>query len=150
MEWVILFLISWILMLLLVDWRAVKKNVWCGLLAMAMQLFVDTQFISHRLYEIKNQVLELWGSSVFFAAGPVFVIGVLLAQFYPKKRWAQIVHVIFLTLLYSLQELLLLKTGKLAYLNWHHFDSIGVNTAAMGLLGWFSIVVLKKGGNAAG
>ncbi len=90
-------------------------------------------------------MVDILGSSGFFIAGPVFVIGVLLAQFYPRKRWARVCHLLVLTAMFSLQELFLIKRGALDYINWHHIDSLGVNLAAMGLLGWFSIVILKKG-----
>ncbi|MGE5405694.1 MAG: hypothetical protein ACM3PP_12230, partial [Candidatus Saccharibacteria bacterium] len=144
MEWIILFVISWVLLFLLADWKALKTNVWCGLLAMGMQVWVDSHYIQHKLYGVHKPVIDIFGSSAFFVAGPVFVIGVLLAQFYPAKRWARIVHLIVITALFSLQEYLLVKRSVLHYINWHQMDSLGVNVAAMALLSWFSIVVLLK------
>ncbi|MGE5415355.1 MAG: hypothetical protein ACM3UZ_01055 [Acidobacteriota bacterium] len=144
MEWIILFVVSWVLFLVLVDWKQLKTNVWCGLLAMAMQLWIDHQYINHKLYVIHRPVVDIFGSSAFFVTGPVFVIGVLLAQYYPAKRWARIMHLVVITTLFSVQEYFLVKRNALHYINWHQIDSIAANVAAMALLSWFSIVVLKQ------
>lgn len=147
MEWLILFVTSWLLFFLLVDWKELKVNIWSAVLAVANQISVDVQFISHHLYKINRPIVDMWGSSVLFVFGPVVVVGVLLAQYYPKKRWAQITHFFVLAILYSLEELLLLLRGNLVYINWHFTDSLGINFSVIGLLCWFSHVVLKKGGD---
>lgn len=144
MEWIILFIINWILFLLLINWKTLKINIWSGIFATCMQMFVDSQFISHKLYVIHNPIINILGSSLFFITGPVFVIGILFAQFHPIKKWAVILYVPVISTLFSIIEYLLLKRKVLEYLNWHQIDSIGVNIASIGLLSWFYMAVLNK------
>lgn len=144
MDWIILFLASWILFLILVDWRDLKTNIWCGVFAIVLQLSIDTHAMNHNTYDINNPGISILGSSFFFVFGPVFTIGVLIAQFHPSKKWMMIVNILVLTFLYSLEEYFLLLRGNLSYMNWHHVDSIIVNTSAMVALSWFSLVVLNK------
>ncbi len=146
MDWLILFLASWLLLLILVDWKRLKVNIWCGVMAVVMQLSVDTNFISHGFYEVQHKGICLLGSSALFVFGPVFVIGVLFAQFHPVKRMLIILNVFVITGVYSVQELLLLKSGSLIYKNWHFIDSLLINIAAITLLSWFSMIILKKKG----
>lgn len=145
MEWLIVFIVNWVMLFLLIDWKAIKINVWAGFSATAMQMFVDTQFISHKLYIVHNPIINVMGSSFFFLAGPVFVVGILFAQYHPYKKWAIILHVALISLLYSLEEYFILLRGKLEYINWHSFDSIGINIGAISLLSWICIVILGKG-----
>ena len=144
MEWIILFIVSWVLFLLLVKWKELRLNIWGGILAVLYQLFVDTTSISHGLYKINNAVVNLWGSSLLFVFGPVFTVGVLLAQLHPHKRFLRILNVVVLTALYSLQELLLLIRGNVVYTNWSYTSSVFENITVMVALSWFAIVVLNK------
>ena len=145
MEWLILAVISWILFLLLVDWSALKRNIWCGLTAVLMQLLVDNTGISHGLYEIHKCKTCIAHSSTLFTFGPVIVVGVLLAQYFPKTRLMRLLNVLVLTTLYTAQEVLLLVRRNVVYTNWHFADSVGVNLAAMIILCWFTLVVMEKG-----
>ncbi len=145
MEWIILFVVSWILLILLVDLKELKKNIWCGLTAVSMQLMVDTNAMTHKLYSVENPVVHISGSSLLFVLGPVFVIGVLLSQFQPMKRWKAVLYVVVLTALYSIQELFLTIRKVLIYHNWHFVDSLVVNLSAIIVISWVSIVVVKKG-----
>lgn len=144
MEWIIVFIINWALFILLINWKELKINIWSGIAAASMQMFIDSQFISLRLYEIHNPVIDILGSSLFFVTGPVFVIGVLFAQYHPVKKWAVILYVPIISALFSIEEYFLLKRGVLEYINWRQIDSIGVNVVAIGLMSWFCINVLEK------
>ena len=144
MEWIILFIKSFILFFALVDWKMLKLNFLSGLVASLLQLVIDSLAISHHLYKINDAVLTIFGSSLFFVFGPVFVIGTLLAQFCPIKKWATIANVLIISALFSLEELFLLITKSLVYLNWHYFDSVSVNIISMVFLSLFSIVILNK------
>ena len=146
MEWVILFAISWVLFLTLADWKMLKKNIWCGLLAMALQTAVDSQAINHGFYSIQKAVVQIKGSSFFFVAGPIFVIGTLLAQFHPAKNWVRVLYVIVIAALFSAQEYFLIIRDVLVYHNWKFTISVVVNISAMTTLSWFSMVVLNKRG----
>lgn len=149
MEWIIIFIVSWILFLLLIDWTELKVNIWSGIMAVVLQLAIDAQAISHSWYKINRGVLWLFGSSLFFVMGPVLVIGVLIAQYHPIKRWMRIVNVFVLAALFSIYELLVLARKALVYTDWHHLESLVVNLSAMVILSWFSIVVLDKKGESS-
>jgi len=146
MEWVILFLINWIIFLFLVDWKKFKTNIWTGVLAIAMVISIDYSNIIHGRYIIKKLVVNVFGSSLFFLLGPVLIIGTLLAQYHPRKRWLTVLSVIVIFLLYSAIELILVSRGAVEYLDWHFCDSLIVNIGAISILSWFSIVILNKWG----
>jgi len=61
-----------------------------------------------------------------------------------KKRWLRIVNIFAISALFSLQEILLILSGNLAYTNWHFTSSLFINVCVMIVLSWFSIVVLDK------
>ncbi len=144
MEWIIFFVFSWVMFFMLIDFKKLKKNVWNGVLAILLQYAVDTQAVLHGFYKIENPIISIRGSSVFFVLGPVFVIGILMAQYHPSKKIFIVANVLVLAGLYTLAEVFLLKTGVLVYTNWHSTDSIVVNISAMIILSWFPIVVLGR------
>lgn len=143
MYWVFLFIISWILFFLLIDFKKFKYCIWSGFFSITIQLFIDTHAFSHGCYEVLDPVLSIWGSSLFFVIGPVFVIGTLMAQYSPSKRWLRVFSVLVFSLLYTLQEILLLMSDVLVYKNWSIIGSIIVNIFAMISISWFSIVILQ-------
>lgn len=144
MEWVILFLLNWIIFLFLVNRKELKANIWAGLLAMIMAISVDYSSFIHKRYVIKKAIIHIFGSSVFFLIGPVFVMGTLLAQYHPRKKWLTVLNVIVIFVLYSTTELILVSRGVVEYLNWDFVDSLIVNIGAITILSWFSIVILNK------
>ncbi|HYE82594.1 MAG TPA: hypothetical protein VEG39_10585 [Clostridia bacterium] len=145
MEWQILALVSWVLFLLLVDCSALKCNIWCGLVAVLLQIFVDNIGVSHGLYEIRKCSFCIAHSSFFFTMGPIIVIGTLMPQYHPKTRVLRILNVLMLTALYTLQEILLLARENVVYNNWHFADSVGVNLVSMVFLSWFIMIVMNRG-----
>lgn len=145
MEWVILFCASWILLIALVDLKALKVNIWAGFYSILMQLLIDAIAMYHGLYEIRKLIIpHLFGSSVFFTFGPVFVIGTLMAQYHPAKRGLAIINVLILTVLYSCQELFLVFAGCVVYTGWHFHDSLYVNIVVMTSISWFIVFILDK------
>jgi len=144
MEWVILFVMSWIIFFVFIDFRQLKRNIWGGILAAVLQLVTDTQAINQGLYTVNEPVISIMGSSLFFTAGPVFTVGTLFSQLHPKKRWLRIVNIFAISALFFLQEILLILSGNLAYTNWHFTSSFFINVCVMIVLSWFSIVVLDK------
>jgi hypothetical protein len=144
MEWSILFTINWILFFILVDWKTLKKNVFGGLFITVVEIFVDYHYTSLGLYTIHDPIIEFLGSSLFFSLGPVFVIGTLMAQYHPHKRWMIVVNIIVIFILYSIMELILVKRGVVEYINWSYFASLIINIGAMTIQSWFIIIVLGK------
>lgn len=144
MEWIILFVINWIIFLMLVDWRELKTNIWAGLLAIIMAVDVDYYNTVYGRYIINRPIIDIMGSSLFFLLGPVLVIGTLLAQYHPKKRWMTIINAFVLFILYSATELILVYRGTVEYLNWRFRESLTINIGAIIVISWFCIVFLNK------
>lgn len=144
-EWVIRFLAIWIIFILLVDWKELKINIWCGVFSIGLQLVIDTIFIKNGYYHIKTPIIDVLGSSLFFIIGPVFVAAMLLSQYQPSKKWMQVLYVIIFSVVYDIEEYLLLVRKELVYTNWTFLTSVIFNFILMASLSWFSIVVLKRG-----
>ncbi|SKC85502.1 hypothetical protein [Maledivibacter halophilus] len=144
MEWILLFITNWVIFLLLVDWRKLKINIWSGLLAIIMAITVDFFNTINGRYIIRDSIISILGTSLFFLIGPVFVIGTLLAQYHPRKKSLTILNTIILFILYSSTELILVFRGAVEYLNWNFYDSLIINIGALSTLSWFSIVLLDK------
>ncbi len=144
MEWIILFVLSWVLFILLSGWKGLKRTIWCGFFGMALQFFIDTYAISYEMYKVDRKIIHFFGSSAFFIIGPVFTVSVLLARYHPDKWWMRIVNVLAIAALYSIQEALLLTSGALVYLNWKFIYSVGINISVMIALSWFTIVVVQR------
>ena len=148
MEWIIHFVAIWTVFTLLGGWKReeLKKNIWCGIVSSALHLIIDTERISLGLYKIVNPVISIWGSSFFFTFGASFVSGMLIAMLQPRTKWAKILHVILFTIVFTIEEYMLVKTGAVIYNRWSLFKgSIPINILAITFLSWFSIVVLEKG-----
>lgn len=145
MEWLIFFVISWIVFFLLVDWKKLKINIWSGLSAIVFAVVVDSHnVLDHHRYIINNPIIDIKGSSMFFLLGPVFVMGTLMTQYHPQKRLMTVLHVLMICIFYTSMEVILVYRGALQYLDWHLRDSIQVNLTVLTTLSWFSIVVLNK------
>lgn len=144
MGWVIVFVISWVLFVILADMKQLKYNVWVGFVAIALQLLVDYGGTSRQFYTIEKPVLRICCSSAFFTFGPVFTVGVLIAQYHPAKRWMRLLNILILASLYTVQEILLLNTGELRYMNWTLYDSVVVNICAMIIFSWVTVCVIRK------
>lgn len=148
MEWITFFAASWILFFALGLWRwkECKADYLGGIFSVCMQLYVDTLNIHEGNYVV-DPVISLFGSSFFFTFGSVFTMGVLYVHYFPAKRWARILYLLFFFSSFNLQEYLLLKREVLKYIDWSFLHSMAVNFAAVAVLGWFALVVLKKEGN---
>ncbi len=144
MEWVTYSTLNWIIFFLLVDWKTLKKNMLGGFLAIAFACIVDSHKVQHEAYYLKNLILELHETSVFFLLGPAFVIGTLIVQYHPAKRWLVVVNVFVFTGFFTAMEYTLVEIGVIEYIHWHYYDSIIINFAAFFTLSWFSIVVMNK------
>ncbi|WP_066502141.1 hypothetical protein [Abyssisolibacter fermentans] len=145
MKYIILFIANWIVFLLLVDFKKLKINVFSSILAILMVFLVDYRnIVLKNLYYLNDPVIPLFGSSFFFVFGPVFTISILTAQYHPKSNKLIVLYVLVIATLYSLTELLLLKSGALVYVDWSFFDSLLINYPTIIVLSWFYMTVLKR------
>lgn len=144
MEWVILFILNWIVFAILVDWKKLKRNIFAGLFIVVLEIFVDYHYTTLGFYAIHKSVIKCFGSSLLFSLGPVFVMGTLMAQYHPYKRLITIINIIVICILYSIIELVLVSRGVVEYINWNYFASLIINIGAITVQSWFIIVVLGK------
>lgn len=144
MEWIVLFIISWVLFLIFVNFRSLKRNIWAGVFAVVMQFMVDWRFTQLDLYAIKNAILYLGEVPLFFTLGPAFTMGILIAQYTPQISLLNILNVIFFFVVYSFQEYLLVLRNCVVYIKWSFWESLIINIGIMTTINWFSIVVLNK------
>ena len=114
---------------------------------MCLQATIDSYAIHNGLYKITEPVISFYGSSASFVFGPVIATAILLSQYLPNKRWAKIASVLVWTTVYSIEELLLVWRGAVVYENWRFVYSVALNAIIVMTLSWFSMTVLKRGGN---
>lgn len=146
MDWIILFIVSWVLFFICVDYKtlSLSQNILCGFLAVILQLLIDSYAINTNLYKVGNVVIDVFGSSLFFVLGPVFVIGTLLSQYHPKSTIKRFFHIVIVSTLFSVTEYLLILRDDLEYINWNHPQSVFVNISVISMLSWFSMAILKR------
>ncbi|ADD03024.1 conserved hypothetical protein [Thermoanaerobacter italicus Ab9] len=135
MPWMITFIVSWIILFLLIDWRYIKYTVWGGLLALSFQLVVDEIAIALNLYDFSNVEIKILNSSLFFTLGAPFCVGILYAQTYPRNNILRLINVFVLTALFFIMEYSLIYIGALKYLHWRYVYSLIVDVAVLLALG---------------
>lgn len=144
MEWIVYFVLNIIVFIILVDWKDLKRNMWGGILAIVLACTVDSHKVADNKYQLTNLIIEVHNTSVFFLTGPAFVVGTLLVQYHPTKKFWTIANIFVLTGLFSAMEYSLVSRGVVKYIKWNYFDSIIINFAAIMTISWFSMVVLNK------
>ncbi len=146
MPWVITFIASWILFLILVDWRELKTNVWGGVLALMLATLVDWGGQKLELYTFNSLIIPWFGCSAFYKLGPVFTMGILFCQAVPKSKWLQIIHVLAFSVIFLAVERLIIGIGVAEYLHWHSLASLFINLLALTGLTWFKLEFLQSKG----
>lgn len=143
MHWIIIFVVSWILFVLLIDWRQLKYNMWGGILAFVLATMIDYFGTHIGLYKFYNVILPWFGCSVFYKFGPIICVGILFTQRVPDNKWLQIVNVIFVSAMFLFLEQLLVTAGDMKYMQWGIFGSIIINLYAFISLTWISNEFIK-------
>jgi len=135
MPWVVTFIISWIILIFLVDLRYIKYTIWGGIFAVLFQLFIDALAYHLELYNSVNVIIRIFDSTFFFTFGAPFCIGILYAQTYPKDLKLRFINVFVLTGLFFIMEYSLVQIGVLRYVHWHYIYSIFVDISAFLVIG---------------
>ncbi|OPZ74077.1 MAG: hypothetical protein BWY80_00724 [Firmicutes bacterium ADurb.Bin456] len=91
--WLISMTVAWTLFFLLADKSRLKYTLWGGFAVCVFQLLVDTGAAHLNLYRI-HDFFYIFGSSVFFTVGLVFVMGVLIAQYLPRTPLLQGINIL--------------------------------------------------------
>ena len=134
-SWLISMIVGWIIFFMLADRFRFKYTVWGGFIVCAIQLVVDAGAMHLNLYRV-HSYFHIFGSSVFFTFGIVFTMGILIAQFLPNTPLLQGINILVITALFSVEELLFLKTGALEYINWNHQSSVFIDILVLTSYTW--------------
>lgn len=144
MPWVISFISSWILFFLLTDNKNLKKNIWGGVLAVALASIVDYGGQKMGLYDFYDIIIPWASCSAFYKFGPIFTMGILFCQYVPKNKWLQTAHIFACSILYILLEISIISTGTAKYIHWSPLASFMINLITFGSLTWFTLEFLRK------
>lgn len=146
--WVFSFIVGWVVLLLLVDWDLFARNIWGGIAASVLEIFQDTTADHVGIYYVNEPVIRLLGTTVFFAFGIAFTIGVLFFQYMPDNGKLQLAHIITFTAGFVIFEYFLTKYGFLTMVYWNHAASVFLNVLIMGGLAWLKnfITYVSKSG----
>ncbi|PAB59924.1 hypothetical protein [Anaeromicrobium sediminis] len=144
MSWIILFIVSWIMFFIAVDFKMLKYTIWSGLLTALIEVSIDILYTGHKLYKTVNNVFETKGISIFFIFSVPIVIGTLMSQYYPKKKLYRILNIFIISILFYAVEFILVLKGDLIYINWIWIESLIIDLLTMMSISWFNLVVLNK------
>ncbi len=151
MPWVIIFIYSWIIFFLLVDWKRLKTTVYGGLITTVLGLAVDLAGHKLDLYQFHDNIVGWMGNSLFYAAGLLFTMGVLFFQYLSTDRRLQMANVAVFSLAYLAVEVLIVKAGGASYVHWHYLASFTVDLLVFTALSYIGEIIvfgksrLKKG-----
>ncbi|MDR9786681.1 MAG: hypothetical protein RJR37_05375 [Peptococcaceae bacterium MAG4] len=141
MPWIITFVTSWMLFILLID-KSKLRAMFGGFTASFMATLTDYAGRNwFDLYNFYDVVIPWGGCSFFYIFGIIFTMGTLFSQFYPTRKWLKIMHVLVFSLLFLGAETLLIEVGVASYVNWNVWASLFVNILAISTLGWMSMVI---------
>lgn len=144
MPWVISFISSWILFFALVDYKALKRNMYGGLLTLLLGSIVDYGGQQLGLYSFYELIIPWAGCSIFYKFGPIFTMGILFSQHVPNNKWLQAINIIIVSILYALLELSIISAGVAEYIHWNIFASLSIDFLAFSSLTWFTLAFLRK------
>lgn len=118
MEWIVTFVLGWLMLVILVDKSRLHHTMWGGVTAVVLQLIVDTGASNLGLYTVVSKY-HLGGGSPFFTFGVVFTMGILFFQYIPTNIWLKITHILVISTLFLALEYLLEYRSVLRYHHWH-------------------------------
>lgn len=97
-QWLFCFLVSFILLILLADWKHITRNIYGGILsAFFMQvesiLAAELELFKYNLVQTSMPDVFLFSNTLnIFLTGLAFNIGILIVQFQPRKMTHQLVY----------------------------------------------------------
>jgi len=136
MPWVIIFIVSWVLFLVFVDYRNLKNNIVGGFMAVGLATFVDNGAHHLKLYQFNDLIIPWAECPIFYIWGPVFTMGVLFVQFVPHHKWLQALHIVIFSITFAAVDFLFVQVSAAEYIHWHWLASFFVNMLAFGTLTW--------------
>lgn len=137
MAWIICSAAALFALAYLVDWQRFKASTWKAVpIGIVLQLAMDWAGGQLGLYKSSNVLIPLFGSSAIFTFGHIVSITVLFIQYYPRERWLQAANILVWSVLALIEEINLMESGVLHYLNWANHYSLVVNILAFTCIAW--------------
>ncbi|MHB8158758.1 MAG: hypothetical protein ACYDEQ_15460 [Desulfocucumaceae bacterium] len=140
--WIIVFVFSWIIFLLFVDFSRLNKTFYGGLITLTLGILVD--WAGHRLnlYRFDGTGISWLGSSLYYSLGPLLTMGILFFQYISLNRRLQAENIIAFTLAYFSTELLIVGAGAANYINWHPIASLGIDLLVFTALTYLGEIIV--------
>lgn len=137
-KWFFSFVIGWAAFLLLIDWRAFPRNIWGGVLAVALELWQDGSAVRLGMYHFKNAFPTLVGVPIFFTFGITFTMGVIFMQYIPNHPDLQLLHLLAITAGFLFFEYVVTRYELLVSTHWNLVGSYFDNVAIFGSMLWLN------------
>jgi hypothetical protein len=141
-KWFISFIVGWVVLFLLIDWKELHVNIWGGVTACLLQLVHDTEQDWINNYHIYYPGIWLLKSSFFFTFGIVFTMGIIIFQYLPRNKVLKITYILVFSFGFLFFEYLMVIYGTLKYIHYNYWISITDDILVMSTLAWTKSFVL--------
>jgi hypothetical protein len=139
MPWVIIFIMSWLLFFIFIDYSRLKDNIAGGVLSIGLATIVDSGAQHLQLYKFCNLIIPWIGLPAPYIFGPIFTMGILFIQFVPRNKWLQFLHILIFALIFAAVDYLTVLVQVAKYFHWHWLASFFFNTVTFAGLTWVTI-----------
>jgi hypothetical protein len=143
MTWLVFFVISWGMALLLVRPHRVIKLWPAGLVAVIVTLLIDSTLIKMGAFLFHNQFIGIGGVPLFYALAN-FANGMTLVHLVPSQGTLQPVITLSLVLLFLMAEFTAISFGYFTHLNWNLWYSLVLNTFGFATVLWVTRLFMPQ------
>lgn len=144
-KWFYSFLISWVVFLLLIDWKSFSKNIWGGIVAAGLELWQDSTAPIVGMYYLQDTAgVALFNVPIFFTIGVTFTMGVIFLQYLPANPKLQLIHLLAFIVGFIIYEHLVTIYGMLVLPHWNLIGSFFDDIIIIGSLVWLKQFILCR------
>ncbi len=126
MMWIIQFIVSIALVILLIPFSQLLFLLPAGLLGMVLSYIIDSTFVYLGAFNYRYPNPFLLRIPLFYWLSS-FSGGVLLLHYYPQRQSLQFPYIVLASTLFLASELLMYKLGYFHYGRWSPFKSLILN-----------------------
>ncbi|SHI85845.1 hypothetical protein [Desulfofundulus thermosubterraneus] len=146
MAWLVWFLFSFFLTVLLVGKKGWLQLWPVGLAALAVVYVLDSTLIRLGAFAYSFGLPALGGLPLLYFLSTL-INAAAVARFYPVRRWLRLPYIIVLSAVYLLVEWVMILTGNFRHINWSLWRSLGLNVVGFTLFLWLGewLGVIKPG-----
>lgn len=137
MGWYILFVIDCLLMIILVpksEWRRLYP---AGLVSVLVLIPIELVFTNLGGFSYMQSIINLHKVPIVYLLC-AFPGGVLVAYYYPVKKWLRTPYVLFISATLLLIEIIILQVGYMKHGNWNIFKSFALDIYGFIVVLWLS------------